>query len=79
MVAISTLGAVLLIFGIVYMARATMNSGRLSEPHQEPTSTADITLEPRRRGMSFLGVGANWPGLVMVVVGAVLLLVPLVM
>lgn len=32
------------------------------------------TLEPRRRGLGFLGVSQNWPGLLMMAVGAVLLL-----
>ena len=32
------------------------------------------TLEPSRRGLRFLGITANWPGLLMLAAGAVLLL-----
>ena len=42
----------------------------------QPGDTVDRTLEPRHRGVGFLGLGANWPGLLMMAVGALLLLVP---
>jgi hypothetical protein len=31
------------------------------------------TLEPRRRGVGFLGLEANWPGILLMAIGAVLL------
>jgi hypothetical protein len=67
MVLMMGLGALLVLGGILYMVRATIWRGSLSRP-------AGDTLEPTRRGLGFLGVGANWPGLLLMAVGAVLLL-----
>jgi hypothetical protein len=61
------LGALLVLGGILYMVHATILRGSLSRP-------AGDTLEPTRRGLGFLGVRANWPGLLLMAVGAVLLL-----
>jgi len=33
-----------------------------------------VTLEPSRRGLGFLGLSKNWPGLLMVGAGLMLLL-----
>ena len=60
------LGALLVLGGILYMARATIWRGSLSRP------TGD-TLEPTRRSIRFLKVKANWPGIVLMAIGAVLL------
>ncbi|WP_246800738.1 hypothetical protein [Mesorhizobium amorphae] len=37
-------------------------------------ATQGPTLEPSRRGLGFLGLSQNWPGLLMVGVGLILLL-----
>jgi hypothetical protein len=75
------LGALLTVAGIVYMAGAVLRRGRLSDP--APTApdrpapnlaTPGPTLEPRRRGLGFLGLSQNWPGLLMMAVGVLLLL-----
>jgi hypothetical protein len=75
------LGALLTVAGIVYMAGAALRRGRLSDP--APTApdrpapnlaTPGPTLEPRRRGLGFLGLSQNWPGLLMMAVGVLLLL-----
>ncbi|WP_434722740.1 hypothetical protein [Mesorhizobium sp. RIZ17] len=75
------LGALLTVAGIVYMAGAALRRGRLSDP--APTTpdrpapnlaTPGPTLEPRRRGLGFLGLSQNWPGLLMMAVGILLLL-----
>jgi hypothetical protein len=60
------LGALLVLGGLLYMVRATIWRGSLSRP-------AGDTLEPPRRGLGFLGVEANWPGILLVVIGAILL------
>ena len=60
------LGALLILGGVLYMARATIWRGSLSRP------TGD-TLEPPRRGLGFLGREANWPGILLMAVGAILL------
>lgn len=65
------LGAVLVICGILYMALATIFRGRLSDPHLSSVRTE--TLEPTQRSLRFLGFKSNWPGLLLIVVGAVLL------
>jgi len=79
------IGALLLVAGVVYMAGATLRRGRLSDPAPLDTTqdrmipaTAGPTLEPERRGLGFLGLTTNWPGLLMVAVGAVLLLLPMI-
>jgi hypothetical protein len=67
MVLMMGLGALLVLGGILYMVRATIWRGSLSR-------SAGDTLEPTRRGVGFLGVAANWPGLLLMAIGAVLLL-----
>jgi hypothetical protein len=64
---LTVFGALLVLGGILYMVRATIWRGSLSRP-------AGDTLEPVRRGVGFLGVGANWPGILLMAIGAVLLL-----
>jgi uncharacterized membrane protein HdeD (DUF308 family) len=76
MLAVSLIGALLLMGGVVYMGWAAVNRGRMSDPEANPTDTSALTLEPRHRGLGFLGWRANWPGLLMVVVGGLLLLLP---
>nr|WP_229159918.1 hypothetical protein [Bradyrhizobium brasilense] len=61
------LGALLVLGGVLYMARAAIWRGSLSRP-------AGDTLEPSHRGLGFLGVEANWPGMLLMAIGAVLLL-----
>ena len=65
------LGALLVLGGILYTARSAIWRGPLSgRDSSRPTRG---TLEPRRRGLGFLGVGTNWPGFLMMAIGAVLL------
>jgi hypothetical protein len=77
------IGALLVVGGVVYMAGAVLGRGRLSDPApvraapDSPTpklATPGPTLEPRRRGLGFLGLSQNWPGLLMMAVGFILLL-----
>ncbi|MCV3210338.1 hypothetical protein OHD62_21075 [Mesorhizobium sp. YC-39] len=80
--AVILIGALLTVAGIVYMASAALRRGRLSDP--APVSASDRsmpnlatpgpTLEPRRRGLGFLGLSQNWPGLLMMAAGLILLL-----
>jgi len=72
MVMTSWLGAMLFIVGILFLAKAAIDRGRLSNPHVAPR--AGRTLEPPRRGLRFLGLAANWPGIVFVTVGAAIML-----
>jgi hypothetical protein len=74
---IAVIGALLFLAGIVWMARAAILRGRMSDPRRNPDDPAGTSLEPRQRGLGFLGLGANLPGLVLVVLGAVVLLWPL--
>jgi hypothetical protein len=73
MFTIELLGALLLLAGLVYMARAAILRGRMSDPATNPNDAGKRTLEPRHRGLGFLGWRANWPGLAMAAVGGVLL------
>jgi uncharacterized membrane protein HdeD (DUF308 family) len=69
------IGAMLILAGVVYMAGAAIYRGRMSDPHINPSDDAP-TLEPRHPGLRFLGWKANWPGLLMIVLGGVMLLLP---
>ncbi|PZV33855.1 hypothetical protein B5V02_36945 [Mesorhizobium kowhaii] len=81
--AVILIGALLIVAGIVYMALAVLSRGRLSDPTPFPAppdgptpnlATPGPTLEPRRRGLGFLGLSQNWPGLLMIGIGVMLLL-----
>ena len=66
------LGALLVFGGILYMARAAIWRGPLSGP--DSSRPVRDTLEPPRRGLGFLGFGTNWPGFLLMAIGAVLLI-----
>jgi hypothetical protein len=65
-------GALLVLGGILYMVRTAIWWGSLSRPRS--SGPVPDTLEPSRRGVRFLGLGANWPGILLMAIGAVLLL-----
>jgi hypothetical protein len=81
------LGALSVLGGLLFMAAQPMRR-RLSDARRtssavprdtlEPRRPRDTpephTLEPRRPGAGF-GLKANWPGLVLIVLGGILLLV----
>lgn len=66
------LGALLVVVGLLQMAYQAIWRGRMSDPrpHHAPT---EETLEPRSQRGAF-GLKANWPGILMVVCGGLLLL-----
>jgi hypothetical protein len=68
------IGALFVFCGLLYMAGIAVYRGQMSEPHSSNGESAG--LEPRHRGLRFLGLKANWPGLVVAAVGAVMLLLP---
>jgi hypothetical protein len=68
------LGGFLVIAGLLYLARQTIWRGRMSEATSSRAAPQGPTLEPARRGVRFLGLGSNWPGIAMMAVGAILLL-----
>jgi len=74
MVTTKLIGALLVFCGLLYMAGVAVYRGRMSEPHSSNGESAG--LEPRQRGLRFLGLKANWPGLLAAVVGALMLLLP---
>ena len=65
------LGALLVIYGIVYTARSAIWRGPLSG--RDSSRPVRGTLEPPRRSLRFLGLGTNWPGILLMAIGAVLL------
>ena len=67
------LGALLVIVGVIVLANQAIGRGRLSRPGVSASAPVD-TLEPPRQGMRFLGLGANWPGILLIVIGGALLL-----
>ena len=74
MFTIELVGALLVLGGLVYMAWAAIGRRRMSDPAATPNDAGTRTLEPRHRGLRFLGWKANWPGLVMMAFGGLLLL-----
>lgn len=76
MTTITVIGAFLVALGILYLAASAIFRGRLTEPHSTTRDPADVTLEPRQTPVRFLSPKSNWPGLVAVLVGALLLLAP---
>jgi len=68
------LGALLVLVGVLFMVAQPLWRGRLSEQRSRSAVADTDTLEPRRPGAGF-GIATNWPGLALVVLGAILLLV----
>lgn len=68
------LGGFLVIAGLLLLARQIIWRGQMSEATSSSAASRSPTLEPARRGVRFLGLGSNWPGIVMMAVGAILLL-----
>lgn len=69
------IGALLFVAGVLFMAAQALWRGRLSGPGQSRPGAASDTLEPQPRERSGgFGLKANWPGIILVVVGAILLL-----
>jgi hypothetical protein len=66
------LGALLVLGGVLYMARTAIWRGSLSGPDSSSQPVRD-TLEPPRRSARFLGIGTNWPGILLMAIGAILL------
>ena len=78
------LGALFVLGGLLFMMAQPIWRGRLSEARRRRSSSAvprdtamkpaePMTLEPRRPGAGF-GLKANWPGLVLIVLGGIILL-----
>jgi hypothetical protein len=61
------LGALLVFGGVIWRGSLSGSGSSRSGPVRD-------TLEPPRRGLGFLGLGPNWPGLLLIVIGAILLL-----
>jgi hypothetical protein len=68
-----SLGALLVVSGVLFLAAQPIWRGRLSE-RRSRSAPAGPTLEPRRPGAG-LGLRTNWPGLALIALGAILLLV----
>jgi hypothetical protein len=77
------LGALCVLSGLLFMLAQPIWRGRLSEARRRKSSAVlrdaamkpaePMTLEPRRPGAGF-GLKANWPGLVLIILGGILLL-----
>ena len=77
------LGALFVLSGLLFMVAQPIWRGRLSEARRRKSSAVSrdaamkpaepMTLEPRRPGAGF-GLKANWPGLVLIILGGILLL-----
>lgn len=67
------LGALLIICGVVYMAAQPILQGRLSRLRRVSPTRPGNTLEPERPAKGF-SLSSNWPGLLMIALGTILLL-----
>ena len=67
------IGALLVVGGVVFTAAQAIWKGRLSDARPTRSGVASDTLEPQPRSSGF-GLKANWPGLALIALGAVLLL-----
>ena len=67
------LGVLFVIGGLLFMAYQSIWRGRLSDAKRTTPGVPRDTLEPRRPGAGFT-LKANWPGLVLIVLGGILLL-----
>jgi hypothetical protein len=57
------LGALLVLGGVLYMARTAIWRGPLSG--SDSSRPVRDTLEPPRRSVGFLGLGTKWPGILL--------------
>ena len=62
------LGALFVLSGILYLIRTTIWRGPLSGPGS--SRPVRDTLEPPQRSVRFLGLGTNWPGILLMAIGA---------
>lgn len=67
------IGALLIICGVLYMAAQPILQGRLSRLRRVTPARPGNTLEPERPTKGF-GFASNWPGLLMIGVGGILML-----
>ena len=67
------LGALLIICGVVYAAAQPILQGRLSRLRPVSPTRPGNTLEPERPAKGF-GLRSNWPALLMIGLGAILML-----
>ena len=67
------LGVIFVIGGLLFMAYQSIWRGRFSDAARKSWEVPHNTLEPRRTAPGF-GLKANWPGLLLVVLGGILLL-----
>ncbi len=68
------LGALLILVGVIVTAMPAILQGRFSRLRRLRTARSSSTLEPERPGKG-LDPQTSWPGLAMIVLGAILLLV----
>lgn len=68
------IGALLVIVGVVLTAIPPIWLGRLSRPRRVHSPRPSTTLEPETPAKG-LDLQANWPGLALIALGAVLLLI----
>ena len=67
------IGALMVIGGVLFMAYEAISGGRLSGARRREAIVKSTTLEPTNRSVAF-DPRANWPGLALIALGAVLLL-----
>jgi hypothetical protein len=67
------IGALLVIGGVLFLAYEAIWGGRLSGANRRSTIVERTTLEPKDRSVAF-DLRANWPGFVLIALGAILLL-----
>lgn len=69
------LGALLVVAGVLYMTATAIWKGPMSALKRSRSGPASDTLEPPGRDITVFALSRNWPGLALMVIGAILLLV----
>ena len=69
---VTLIGALLVLFGVLYMAYEAIWRGRLSGASRRDATVERTTLEPKGRSAAF-DPRANWPGLALIALGAILI------
>jgi hypothetical protein len=72
--AVTLIGALLVLGGLVFLMAQPIWNGRLSVGRRASATTPEPTLEPSKPGAGF-SLKENWPGLALMALGGLLLLV----
>ena len=74
MILVTWFGALFVLVGVLYLVAKAIWKGPMSGSTPARSGESRPTLEPAGRGISVFGLSRNWPGLALMLLGAILLL-----